>query len=193
VAPALTEHAQFHATWTLFKFDDPTDEVARFTASGHSAQEAIERFPERFLQKKVIGENLLLNNGITVLLNLLIGAGGQTSFANTNNRLGVGDSNTAANASQTGLQAATNHYWQMADGSYPSVSSQTVTFQSTFAGGVANYAWNEYVADNDGAAGSTSTAPTYSSTIVALNRLVSAQGTKTSGQTWILQLAITFS
>jgi hypothetical protein len=195
----VSEQVTESAVWKLAKFDDPDGEVERFTRSGHTYQEAMEKFPEKFLGLSSIPVppethgNLLLNAGITVLLNLLIGAGGQTSFANANARLGIGDSSTAASATQTGLQAATNHYWQLADATFPSVSSQTVTCQCTVGGTAANFAWNEFVMDNDGTAGSTTTAPTYSSTVVALNRVVSAQGTKTSGQSWVLSLAITFS
>lgn len=130
---------------------------------------------------EVIGENLLLNAGINTMLSLLAGGAG-TAYNNANARIGVGDSATAAAASQTALQAATNKLLVAMDASYPTYgSSQQIVFRSTFTGAQANYAWAEFVVDNGGTA------------LVALNRLVSAQGTKTSGQTWQVTLTITIS
>lgn len=125
--------------------------------------------------------NLLLNEGIGELIDLMIGAGGTDAFNNTNARIGVGDSTTAAAASQTDLQAASNKTYKAMETSYPSRSAQTVTFRSVFASGDANYAWEEFVVDN-GATGAKT-----------LNRKVSAQGTKTSGQTWTVDVQITIS
>jgi hypothetical protein len=123
--------------------------------------------------------NLLLNEGIGALLGLLTGAA-ETAYDNAGARLGVGDSSTAEDASQTGLQGANTLYKAM-DTGYPSVSGQTVTFRSVFDGTEANWDWNEFGVDNGASAGKN------------LNRKVSAQGTKASGQTWTLKLDITFS
>lgn len=126
--------------------------------------------------------NLLLNAGINLLLTLLAGGAG-TVYSNANAYLGVGDSSTAAAATQTALQAATNKAYQAMDASFPTYgTSQQIVFQSTFASGAANYAWNEFGAFNAAAGGGT-----------MFNRLVSAQGTKTSGQSWTLKLTITIS
>lgn len=125
--------------------------------------------------------NVLLNEGITALLNLLIGAA-ETAFNNANTYLGVGDSSTGESASQTGLQAAVNKTWKAMETSYPSIASQTVTFRAVFGTSDANYDWNEFTA-------TTSSDDSGDN----LNRKVSSQGTKASGQTWTLDLAITFS
>lgn len=125
--------------------------------------------------------NILLNEGITELQNLLIGAAA-TAFNNANANLGVGDSATAESASQTGLQAASNKLYKGMETSYPSVASQTTTWRSVFGSAEANFAWNEFTVAN----GTSDAADN-------LNRKVSAQGTKTSGQTWTLDLAITWS
>lgn len=125
--------------------------------------------------------NLLLNEGITELLKLLIGTTA-TAFDNTNAYIGVGDSTTAESASQTDLQAATNKTYKVQAATYPQVSAQTVTFQSVFASGDANYAWQEFTVSN-----------TSSGTGKNLNRKVSNQGSKVAGQTWTVQLAITIS
>jgi hypothetical protein len=124
-----------------------------------------------------IDGNLLLNAGITLLLNLLAGAGG-TPFNNTNSRLGVGDSTAAEAAGQTDLQAGPNKLFRGMAATYPLVSAQSITFRAVFAGPDANYAWQEFAVDN----GTTK-----------LNRKLSNQGTKTAGQTWTLDLTITLS
>lgn len=128
--------------------------------------------------------NLLLNAGITRLLNLLAGAGG-TAYNAANTRVGVGDSTTAAVASQTSLQAATNKLYKLVS-SGPTVSSQTITWVATFGASDANYAWEEWVIDNGTADSTTVTAP-------ALNRKVQTMGTKASGSVWTFTVNITVS
>ncbi len=125
--------------------------------------------------------NLLLNEGIAVLQSLLIGTGG-TAFSNANAYLGVGDSDTAASAAQTGLQAETNKLYKAMEAFYPNIASQTTTWRAIFGSDDANFAWKEFTVANGN-----------SDSAVNLNRKVSAQGTKTSGQTWTLDLAITWS
>ena len=189
---AAGEKPHLSARWSLDKFEDKSGEVAAFLQSGGSIEDAVARFGNH--EWIDMGENLMLNAGITVLLNLLVGAGGQTNFSATNARVGVGTSSTAAVATQTGIQAGA--FYQGMDGTYPQVSSQTVTFRATIASGNGNQSWQEFIIDNYAATGGTSyttSSPTYSSTLVALNRLVSNQGTKTSGQTWILTISVTES
>lgn len=123
--------------------------------------------------------NLLLNEGITRLLNLLTGTT-TNPYNNANARLGVGNSTTAAAATQTALQGASQLFKAM-DATYPQVSGQTVTFRATFGGTDANFAWEEFSIDN----GST---PNEN-----LNRRVQSLGTKSSGSTWVLTATITIS
>lgn len=119
--------------------------------------------------------NILVNAGIQRLEDLLIGAGG-TAFNNGNSRIGVGNSTTAAAAGQTDLQGASKYFMTM-DATFPSRSSQTITWKATFASGVAQFAWEEWCIDNGTAAGSTVTTP-------ILNRKVQAFGTK-GATTWV--------
>jgi hypothetical protein len=126
-------------------------------------------------------DNLLLNEGITALQNLLTGAA-ETAFNNANSYLGVGDDNTAENATQTGLLAATNKLYKAMEATYPQISAQTTTWRSVFGSSDANWAWNEFTVAN----GNSDAADN-------LNRKVSAQGTKAAGQTWTLDLQITWS
>ena len=128
-----------------------------------------------------IDGNILLNEGITALQNLLTGAA-ETAFNNANSNLGVGDSNTAESAAHTGLQAASNKLYKGMEATYPTIAAQTTTWRSVFASAEANFAWNEFTV----ASGNSDAADN-------LNRKVSAQGTKAAGQTWTLDLAITWS
>lgn len=129
-----------------------------------------------------IGDNLLLNEGINCMLSIFAGGSG-TVFSNANSYLGVGDDNTAAAATQTGLIAATNKVYQVVDGSFPTYGTlQKITFQSTFDGSTANFAWKEFTVANGN-----------SNSAINLDRLVSDQGSKISGQVWVLSLVITLS
>lgn len=159
----INDSIRYQTLWTLRKY---ADDAAFARGQAYEVAE--------------IHGNLLLNEGIGALLLLLIG-GAETAFNNANARLGVGDSTTAAAAAQTDLQAATNKTYKAMEATYPSIAAQTVTFRSVFGSADANYAWEEFVVDNGSGAAKT------------LNRKVSAQGTKAAGQTWTLDLAITFS
>jgi len=130
---------------------------------------------------EVIG-NMLLNEGIGEFLDLACGLGTPTAFSNANAYIGVGDSTTAESASQTDLQASTNKTYKAMSASYPSRSGQTVTWRAVFGSSDANYSWQGlWVANASSGTGKN------------LNRKVSNQGTKASGQTWTLDLAITLS
>jgi len=124
--------------------------------------------------------NVLLNEGITELLNLLIG-NAATAYSNANAYLGVGESNVAESAAHTGLQGATLTYKAM-EATYPQISGQSVTWRAVFGSAEANNDWNEFTVVNAATDAGDN-----------LNRKVSAQGTKASGQTWTLDLTITFS
>lgn len=121
-------------------------------------------------------ENILVNSGIALMLDLLIGAGG-TDFSGA--YLGVGDGVTAASAGQTTLVGPSATRMAM-DATFPSRSGQTLTFKSTFGSGDANHAWQEWAVFNAPSAGT------------MLNRKVQSFGTK-SGGTWVLTATITIT
>ncbi len=129
--------------------------------------------------------NCLLDEGITALLNLLIGAA-ETAFNAANTYTGVGDDDTAADHAQTGLQAAANagthRLWKGMDATYPSVTGQTVTFRSTFDTGEANFDWKEATIVN----ASTDAGDN-------LNRKVQAMGLKTNAVSRVITTAITIT
>jgi len=153
----LTEKIKWHIKWQIEKAKD-------------NVVYAIETFEE----------NLLVNTGIGLLEDLLIGAGG-TVFNNANSHIGVGDSTTAAAASQTDLQAATNKLRKAMEATFPSRASQTLSFKSVFGTSDANYAWEEFGIFNAAAAGT------------MLNRKVENKGTKASGETWTITVTVTIS
>jgi hypothetical protein len=122
--------------------------------------------------------NLLLNSGIDEMWDLIVGDSAN-HFNNASAQIGVGDSNTAASASQTDLQASTNKTYKGMESGYPTSASQKATFKSSFGDSEANYTWNEWVVKQT-ASGK------------CLNRKVESLGTKTSG-TWTLEVNITIS
>lgn len=124
--------------------------------------------------------NLLLNEGINELWKLVANLTA-TPFDNANAYIGVGDSNTAEDASQTGLQGINKTYRPM-DAGYPEVDGQTIIFQATFGENDANYDWYEFTIIN----GSDDTA-------VNLNRKVQDSGRKAQGTIWVLRAFITLS
>lgn len=130
----------------------------------------------------IIDGNLLLNEGITVVLNFIGGVGTPDAFSNANAYIGVGDSTTAESAAHTGLQASTNKLYKAVEAGYPQISGQTITWRAIFGSSDANFAWQEFTVANGN-----------SDSAGNLNRKVSNQGTKASGQTWTFDLSITLS
>lgn len=130
--------------------------------------------------------NLLMYGGASVQWQTLIGNGTTTAsqaltyFSNAQAAIGVGDSSTAAAATQTDLQAATNKLRKAMDATYPVhsdgvvVGAASVAFRATFATGDANYAWQEWGVFNS---------PT-AATGRMLNRKVESNGTKVAGSSW---------
>ena len=139
-----------------------------------------EEFRQFFRPYEVIGGegNCLLNTGIDEMWDLVTG-GSANHYDNTNAQIGVGDSDTAAAATQTDLQAATNKTYKGMESGYPTSTTQKATFKSSFGSSDANYAWKEWVVK-------------HSSSAKCLNRKVEDLGTKSSG-TWTLEVSITLS
>lgn len=142
--------------------------------------EVLRRLVGRPEEVAFVAGNLLLNEGIQELWDLAIAAGGTTAYNNANADIGVGDSATAAAATQTDLQASTNKLFKAMVASYPQRTNQTVDFRSDFTSGEANYAWQEWSVRNG------------SSRNKNLNRKVESLGTKATG-TWTLTASLTIS
>jgi hypothetical protein len=142
-----------------------------------------------------VAGNLLVYGGAACQWQTLIGNGTTTAgqaltyFNNAQSALGVGDSTTAAAATQTDLQAATNKLRVGMDATYPSHTDGTssvsaaASFRSTFSTAQANYAWQEWGVFNSPTAG----------TGRMLQRKVESLGTKTSASSWTLTVTLTLS
>jgi len=181
----IHDKAFYKTLWTIDKWNfapEVKEQAEADMQSGMSKLALIEKYGiESYVGIEKIKGNLLLNEGINAIWTLVAG-GSETAFNNANARLGVGDSTSGEVATQTDLQAATNKLYKAMDASYPTYgTSQKITFRATFGSSEANYAWQEFSVDNG------------STPLKNLNRKVSAQGTKTSGQTWQLTLDITLS
>lgn len=125
--------------------------------------------------------NIFVNTGLAEVWKLITAQGG-TAFSNANANLGVGDSSTAPAVGQTDLQAATNKLRKAMNATYPNAPVNGLEqWQSDFTGAEANYSWQEFAVFNAAAAG------------VMMDRAISNQGTKTSGQTWRLTFSFTLS
>lgn len=167
--PKTEEDIKWNVKWTLEKYRGnlPTEEDRKLFK------------PYEVLE----GEgNLLLNEGIGEMWDLITGAGG-TAYNNANARIGVGNSNSAAVATQTALQGGSTQLNAM-DGGYPTSGEApdvSAIFRSTFASGEANFAWEEWTVDNGAAANKN------------MNRKVESLGTKVSGTTWVFTITITLS
>lgn len=141
--------------------------------------------------------NLLMYGGADLLWLGLKGAlttttGQQgTVFSGTakGTAIGVGDSNTAAAATQTNLQAATNKLRKKMDAGFPTHTTGTagstqskMVFKTTFSTGQANFAWQEWGIFNTTGAGGR-----------MLNRKVESLGTKTTAATWALTITLSLA
>lgn len=135
--------------------------------------------------------NVLCTAGITRLLNLLIGAGGQAYDA-THTRVLVGDgggsapTGTAADTDLTAIVNAANRYGQLVSGAN-TVSTNVLTIAATFATGNGNFHWFEFAFDQAAASGATAaTAP-------LLNHKGLDMGTKSSSIAWAFTGTVTIT
>jgi hypothetical protein len=130
--------------------------------------------------------NTLVNGGTNIMLNALTSASIPVYYTNALAALGVGDSATAFNATQTNLQGAvvtTDRIRKAMNATFPSVATNVATFQSTFATGEANFVWNEWAIFNN----------VTDASGTMLNRSVANLGTKTSASAWQLTVTLTQS
>lgn len=123
----------------------------------------------------------LVNAGRDFICSRIIASSAQV-FDNSNAYIGVGDSTTNASPlTYTDLQAATNKLRKAMDATYPQISTNVLTFRSTFSTSDANYAWNEWGIFNASSAGT------------MLSRKVESLGTKPSTQTWQFTVTLTLT
>lgn len=121
--------------------------------------------PDRAPVEEKTFENLITTSGKGAYLDRLAGLGGVAAFT----ALGVGNSATAADVSQTALQGASTLI-KAADATFPSRSGTVLTIRSTFTTAEANFIWNEAGYFNG----------TTNGTSIMFNRVVIGPFTKTS-------------
>lgn len=176
-----TENVSWKALWTIYKWgQDSNGEIAQFLQNGGDVKQVMGMF-DVAPKIETIENNIALEEGLGEIIDIICGLGSPTTFSSANAYLGVGDSSTAASASQTGLQASTNKLYKALD-SEPTRNGQTVTFQATFGTSEANFQWYEFTVANGN-----------SDSAKNLNRKVEDKNTKSPGETWTLSLSITFS
>jgi len=167
------------------KMSDGDNEILSDTLInyGRSAYPILYEYGINAYATEVWWGNVMLNEGIDdILQDKLLGSAG-TSFSTGAARVGVGNSSTAASASQTGLQATgggTVSTFAAMDSGFPATTAaQRVDFKGTFTSAVGNHLWIEFTVDNGSGAN------------INLNRSVSDKGTKASGEQWTLEERIT--
>ena len=151
---------------------------------GWKAEWTIEKFKKDAKKPYAVEKfegNLGLQEGRAELIDLICGLGTPTEWDNTNANIGVGDSSTAAQETDTGLLGSSKLYKAML-ATYPQRSAQTAEWKSEFTDGEAEFAWEEFTVCNTNADAG-----------VNLNRKVESKGTKGSGETWTVSLKITFN
>ncbi|NLT36776.1 MAG: hypothetical protein GXX95_01260 [Methanomassiliicoccus sp.] len=162
-------------------FYDPENKYSKMLQQGMPQQQVIDMAKDAgdYLGKVDTEGNVALNAGLAQIIDLIIGA--QTTPTWATPYIGVGDSATAAVATQTALQAATNKAYAAMDSTYPKRSSQTVQFKSTFAAGVASFTWQEVIVLTGNGTGT------------GLNRKVGAWGTKGASDSYSMEVDVTLS
>lgn len=136
--------------------------------------------------------NLLTTAGLTRLVSLLLGAGGQ-ALTNTSARIGVGDGVGTAALGDSDVSAAsgsTHRWYQIMDATYPSAAGAVATFKSTFGTADGNFAWNEWAIDVG--TPTVSSGATVNATLFN-HKTSAALGTKTAGSSWAFTVTVTFS
>lgn len=177
----VSEGIKMRTEWEITRFVDPTGEITEFLRNGGTIEDAIKKYGKQFKGKESWIGNLGLNEGINNVLDLIAGLATPTKWDSANARLGVGDSNTAPVATQTGLQG-TNKSWKGMDSTYPQRSNQTLEWRATWGASEGNYEWREYTVVNAS-----------DDTGQNLNRCLSDKGTKQSPESWTLSLKITLA
>src|SRR4030067_2756204 len=119
------------AKWRIHKFSDTDDKIASALHAGLATTEASRMYKDAFLAAEEWDTNIALNEGLQELIDIICGIGTPTAWNNTNARLGVGDSNTAEAAIQTGLQATTNKTFKAMDATHPQRSGQSAEWRAT--------------------------------------------------------------
>ena len=186
------ESGRWHCMWLCEKWsEDACDWIRKQLGLPANApiSSALLRtlIPHPDIGMEVVDGNVLTNAGIQRMEDNLISVPASTAVLdNTHSRIGVSDTTGTATAADTALFGGTNRQWKLQNATFPSRSSQTVTWQADFASGEANWHWQDSAIDNGTASG------TGAATAPMLNHKAEDLGTKATG-TWTLSGAVTIS
>jgi len=167
---------EYHKILTIsrvYKFYDPTGEIAELARKGVPIIEIQKRFKGALKEYKEIKGNVFLTVGINFLWNCVTSGNCSPPFG-SQAQICVGNGTTAPSASQTGLTGSQT-FCQTQDPGYPIVNQNQVTFEATFGPNDANFDWEEWGVSNGQ---------------VFLNRAQVSLGTKSFPQTWIFQVTL---
>jgi len=166
---------------TVLRFWDGDGKVYRTARSGVATDALRTMFLDRLLEEEVVVGDVLLNEGAEAIWKLVTGDTTVTPFNGANACIGVGDGTDPEDPTQTGL-TGTNKYYKQVDSGYPVIQGNSIIYRATFGSTEANFAWNEWTVANG-----------CSDDAINLNRKQEALGTKSSGQTWILEVELQLS
>ena len=136
----------------------------------------------------------LTQDGWNAIASLIASDGNWNAFDNAHALLGVGnDTSTAFVNTQHKLVGASTLLKGM-DTSYPttSTSSNTITFEATFAAGEANFTWGENGVFNGGSGNLTNASYTGAAPLCMLTRASETLLTKTSTEEVVLTKTLTW-
>lgn len=120
----------------------------------------------------------LVNAGRNFIAKAIINDTPVNHFDNTGSWIGVGNGTGAVTASQTNL-LGTSTDRKIMTGTYPTISTNVLTFKSSFNDDSSQFTWNEWGVFNGSTAGT------------MLSRKQESLGAKGAGQTWDFTVTLT--
>jgi hypothetical protein len=181
----MSDTIGWHNEMAIYKFKDPDQKIHRRHEEEGVSAEVLAK--EHFSDLKAVEYqhgNVACNAGLGDLLKLVFTTGG-TKYDSSNAYIGVGDGNNVTvtpEAGDTDLDAPTNKLRKLVS-SGPTINSQTVTMSASFGDNEGEWVnqWREVGLFNHTSAG------------VMLCHLGGDKGVKGDGETWVVQLSLTFS
>lgn len=189
---ATLERAPWNVQWGVRKFDDDaTAWLARLLERDPVGRDFDAALIDPY-EVGVVEKNLLTTAGVARIHGLITAIGGLQAATATSARIGVGNGAGTAAIGDTDLSASagsSNRQFVIMDASFPTAGT-AMTFQASFTSALGNFAWNEIGID----IGAPTVANGTTVAALLLNHKTSiAQGTKTSGQTWVASATITIA
>jgi hypothetical protein len=170
----MSKDAMYGIRWDIYTFRDADGEIAHASESG---EDVCGLGP---CVHDSIDGNLTLDEGLTLIADLIAGTGTGNPWDNAHAHIGVGDGVVPADAAQMGLMGANKLYKPM-DATYPQRAGRVCTWRATFGPDDANFPWSECTIANGP-----------DDTAVNLNRRVEQRGAKRPGDTVVFGVSVKF-